>query len=52
MVDGSVVVWGCFAAEGAGRLDIIIGPMSSVLYEKKRECVVIYLWAEPEVYFG
>ncbi len=32
---GSVMVWGCFAASGPGRLAIIIdGPMNSALYQK------------------
>ncbi len=31
---GSVMVWGCFAASGPGRLAIIDGTMNSVLYQK------------------
>lgn len=31
---GSVMVWGCFAASGAGRLAIIDGTMNSMLYQK------------------
>ncbi len=32
--DGSVMVWGCFAASGPGRLAIIDGIMNSALYHK------------------
>ncbi len=31
---GSVMVWGCFAASGPGRLAIIDGTMNSALYQK------------------
>ncbi|KAF7651873.1 hypothetical protein LDENG_00104190, partial [Lucifuga dentata] len=31
---GSVMVWGCFAASGPGRLAIIEGNMNSALYQK------------------
>ncbi len=31
---GSVMVWGCFAASGPGRLAIIDGIMNSALYQK------------------
>ncbi len=31
---GSVMVWGCFAASGPGRLAIIYGTMNSALYQK------------------
>ncbi len=31
---GSVMVWGCFAASGPGRLVIIDGTMNSALYQK------------------
>ncbi len=31
---GSVMVWGCFAASGTGRLAIIDGTMNSALYQK------------------
>jgi len=32
--EGSVLVWGCFAALGPGRLAIIDGTMNSALYQK------------------
>ncbi|KAF7643297.1 hypothetical protein LDENG_00242120, partial [Lucifuga dentata] len=31
---GSVMVWGCFAASGPGRLAVIDGTMNSALYQK------------------
>ncbi|KAI3361985.1 hypothetical protein L3Q82_012335 [Scortum barcoo] len=31
---GSVVVWGCFAASGPGRLAVINGTMNSAVYQK------------------
>ncbi len=31
---GTVMVWGCFAASGPGRLAIIDGTMNSALYQK------------------
>ncbi len=31
---GSVMIWGCFAASGPGRLAIIDGTMNSALYQK------------------
>ncbi|MGH0164696.1 UNVERIFIED_CONTAM: hypothetical protein FKN15_069900 [Acipenser sinensis] len=31
---GSVIVWGCFAASGPGRLAIIEGTMNSALYQR------------------
>uniref|UniRef100_A0A8D3CW52 Uncharacterized protein n=1 Tax=Scophthalmus maximus TaxID=52904 RepID=A0A8D3CW52_SCOMX len=31
---GSVMVWGCFAASGPGRLAVINGTMSSAVYQK------------------
>ncbi len=31
---GSVMVWGCLAASGPGRLAIIDGTMNSALYQK------------------
>ncbi len=33
-VDGSVMVWGCFAASGPGRLAITDGTMNFALYQK------------------
>ncbi|KAG2456946.1 TCB1 transposase, partial [Polypterus senegalus] len=32
--DGSVMVWGCFAASGPGRLAVIDGTMNSTVYQK------------------
>uniref|UniRef100_A0A8C4SE42 Uncharacterized protein n=1 Tax=Erpetoichthys calabaricus TaxID=27687 RepID=A0A8C4SE42_ERPCA len=31
---GSVMVWGCFAASGPGRLAVIDGTMNSTVYQK------------------
>ncbi len=31
---GSVMVWGCFAASGPGRLAVINGTMNSAVYQK------------------
>ncbi|KAK3518334.1 hypothetical protein QTP86_018638 [Hemibagrus guttatus] len=31
---GSVMVWGCFAASGSGRLAVINGTMNSAVYQK------------------
>ncbi|KAK3574095.1 hypothetical protein QTP86_002852 [Hemibagrus guttatus] len=31
---GSVIVWGCFAASGPGRLAVINGTMNSAIYQK------------------
>ncbi len=31
---GSVIVWGCFAASGPGRLAVINGTMNSAVYQK------------------
>ncbi|KAK3531532.1 hypothetical protein QTP70_024909 [Hemibagrus guttatus] len=33
-VGGSVMVWGCFAASGPGRLAVINGTMNSAVYQK------------------
>uniref|UniRef100_A0A8C2KBE1 Transposase Tc1-like domain-containing protein n=1 Tax=Cyprinus carpio TaxID=7962 RepID=A0A8C2KBE1_CYPCA len=34
---GSVMVWGCFAASGPGRLAVINGTMNSAVYQKNPE---------------
>ncbi len=48
---GSVMVWGCFAASGPGRLAIIDGTMNSALYQKG-ECPSISLWPQAQAHLG
>ncbi len=50
---GSVMVGGCFAASGPGRLAIIIGTINSTLSENPEgECPVISLCYQAQVHLG
>ncbi len=48
-VGGSVMVWGCFAASGPGRLAIIDGTMNSALYQK---ILKENVWPQVPVHLG